>query len=207
MLDLNSNLQITFCEGTYSHVVPKYPIKYGRHGLPIPPTPGKRVIAALVLIALSAISAQGCDNYRALLSHDHLDIGVRFDTNAKRPEAIAALNYWAERIDMTWHESATDCAIEFRPAEFGARRDGLDTLAMAHAPRDPEFNGVVYFRLTPRYDAERVFIHEIGHLLGLEHSSNPDSPMYFVPGGGSLTVADARALSRRHALITLAVAQ
>lgn len=161
----------------------------------------------MIRIILAAIAltctAQGCNNYRALLSHDHLDIGVQFDTNARRPEITAALNYWAERIDFTWHESATDCAIEFRPAEFGAPRGNLDTLAMAYMPRDAKFNGVIYFRLAP-YDAERVFIHEIGHLLGLEHSADPDSPMYFQPGSGALSVADVRVLGKRHALISLA---
>jgi hypothetical protein len=107
---------------------------------------------------------------------------------------------------MIWHEDddSSTCAIEFRPAEFGARNDKHDILAMAHMPGNRKFDGVIYFNLLAHYDAQKVFVHELGHMFGLEHSGSQNSPMYFEPenAGNDLAPFELKQLSKRHKLAT-----
>jgi Matrixin len=107
------------------------------------------------------------------------------------------------KLDLKWHEDGNDatCALEFRPATFGATREGTE-MGMAYLPTDKKFNGVVYFDLAGKYDAKKIFTHEIGHLFGLEHSSSQDSLMFAHPLDASddLTHSDLKALAKRHKL-------
>jgi hypothetical protein len=156
---------------------------------------------------------RACDRYQILLCRGHMEIGVKFDTNNQRfKEAAAeALNYWAGQLDLVWSEDSDDrtCSIEFRPAEFGVRADSHDMLAMAHLPDHAKYDGVVYFRLLAHYDAQRVFVHELGHLFGLEHSDTRSSPMYFQPenAGVTLTSSELKQLAKRHKLALALVAE
>jgi hypothetical protein len=165
------------------------------------------------LVTCLASEGRACDRYQTLLARSHLELGVKFDTNNSRfKEAAAeALNYWAGQLDLTWREDSDDrtCSIEFRPAEFGVRADSHDTLAMAHLPDHAKYDGVVYFRLLAHYDAQRVFIHELGHLFGLEHSDTRNSPMYFQPenAGAALTGSELKQLAKRHKLALALVAE
>jgi hypothetical protein len=160
-----------------------------------------------------ASEGRACDRNQALLCGGHMELGVKFDTNNQRfKEAAAeALNYWATLLDLSWHEDSDDrtCSIEFRPAEFGVRADNHDTLAMAHLPDDAKYDGVVYFKLLAHYDAQRVFIHELGHLFGLEHSDARNSPMYFQPenAGVALTSREEKQLAKHHKLALALVAE
>jgi hypothetical protein len=173
-----------------------------------------QVSFALTFLTICLASeSRACDRYRTLLVPGHLEIGVKFDTNNQRfKEAAAeALNYWAGQLDLSWREDLDDrtCSIEFRPAEFGARTDSHDTLAMAHRPDNAKYDGVIYFRLLAHYDAPRVFIHELGHLFGLGHSDAQNSPMYFQPenAGVELTGIELKQLAKRHKLALALVAR
>lgn len=96
----------------------------------------------------------------------------------------------------------------FGDVRIGALPMGSDTVAVAD-PYDPfvanTWVGDVFLNSTQSFtlgaqgdgfDVSSVMLHEAGHVLGLGHSGDPNSPMYehFHPKTASLTPADVRAL-------------
>jgi hypothetical protein len=148
-----------------------------------------------------------CNQHSELLKQGHMDLGVRLATaNPFLAEQFRrALDAWARVLDLDWHEDDTqNCAIQLV--------DGVPELfhptlvvARAHLPDRPNFQGWIAFNTMQRLDeAElyRIAVHEIGHMLGLPHSSSANSVMYFLnlEGLERLDPADLAELAKHHKL-------
>ena len=147
-----------------------------------------------------------CDQHAVLLDQGRISLGVRFSTsNRVLAEGFAqALDYWAGVIDMNWHvEEGRDCAIQIVDGHPGLFRPG--EAARAQFPKMPSFQGWIAFNpavsLTPN-EWFLVAVHEMGHVLGLPHSANASSVMYFLrlDGPAILDRIDLAALAAHHKL-------
>jgi hypothetical protein len=161
--------------------------------------------ALLLLISATAMFAGPCLDYGKLKNRDHIEIGVRIDTNNPTvvKAATEALNFWAGVIDLSWHRVYDDsCAIEFQPHAWQAG-SSFRTVGGTKLPWKASFNGVVFFQyLQTNYDLAACFKHEMGHMLGLEHNLAQDSLMYpdISKSMLELTWDDKRHLRKFHTL-------
>jgi predicted Zn-dependent protease len=137
-----------------------------------------------------------------------MSLGVRFATaKAQVASAFArAMSFWADVIDMEWHtENGRECAVQVVDGHAGLF--GFAESARAQFPMARSFQGWIAFnpRMTlPDNELFATAVHEIGHLLGLPHSANPSSVMYFLylDGPVCLDSTDVSALAARHKLRT-----
>jgi len=118
------------------------------------------------------------------------------------------MSFWADIVDMNWHEEdSRDCAIQVVDGEPGLF--GPAQVARAQFPGTAVFQGWIAFNPRVSRSANELFVtavHELGHVLGLTHSSNASSVMYYlaVDGPVYLDSADLAALAARHRLRTVA---
>jgi len=149
---------------------------------------------------------QPCDGHAQLLSHERMVLGVRFATSNRRlaKEFARALDWWSGILDMDWHEDdSLNCAIQL--VNGGARLFKHGEAARAQFPGQPSFQGWIAFNAKVPLPGDRLFVtavHELGHLLGLPHSANPNSVMYFLSPDGPVFLdgSDLAALTARHKL-------
>jgi hypothetical protein len=148
-----------------------------------------------------------CNRHSDLLRQEHMDLGVRLaTTNQVLAEQFRlAMNSWASILDMDWHEDNTqNCSIQLIDGE----RKLFQSTAMAARSQLPDrldFQGWIAFNPGQQLsDIElyRISMHEIGHILGLQHSSNATSIMYSfdLDGQDWLDLADLTALRTHHKL-------
>jgi hypothetical protein len=116
-----------------------------------------------------------------------------------------AMDFWASILDLDWHEDDTEnCSIQlvdgkrelFRSAAIAARSQLPDRLG---------FQGWIAFnpaKTLSETELYRIAAHEIGHILGLHHSSNAMSVMYSFDMEGLewLDATDLTALAAHHKL-------
>ena len=147
-----------------------------------------------------------CDGRAEVLKREPMNLCVRFSTSnpTLKAEFARAMSFWAGILEMNWHEEdSRACAIQavdgypdlFRPGE----------VARAQFPGLPAYQGWIAFNPRVSLPANELFltaVHELGHLLGLRHSSNTSSVMYFLALDGPvfLDSADIAALATRHRL-------
>lgn len=176
-----------------------------------------RLIPLLLFVYLSA--AEGappanwsanyppCNRHSELLKQGHMNLGVRVATanQALAEQFRRALDSWASVLDLDWHDDDTaNCSIQlvdggrdlFQPAAIAARSQLPDRL---------DFQGWIAFNPKQELsDVElyRISLHEIGHMLGLQHSSNTMSVMYGFDLDGQkwLDLTDLAALATHHKL-------
>ena len=147
-----------------------------------------------------------CDGHEELLKSGHMSLGVRFATlNPQLAAAFArAMSFWAGVLDMEWRtENSRKCAVQVVDGDTGLFEPTQS--ARAQFPSSPSFQGSIAFnpRMTPpESELFATAVHEIGHLLGLQHSANASSIMYFLYLDGPLCLdsADLSALAARHRL-------
>jgi len=136
-----------------------------------------------------------------------MDLGVRVATAnpVLAREFRRAMDTWARVLDLDWHEDDTpNCSIQvvdgerqlFQPPAIAARSQFPDRL---------NFDGWIAFNpgqtLSPM-ELYQISLHEIGHMLGLQHSSNANSVMYSfnLEGQEWLDLTDLTALAAHHKL-------
>jgi hypothetical protein len=152
-----------------------------------------------------------CAHHGDLLSHEHVDLGVRISTSnaVLQREFKRAMDFWLQILDIDWHEVASeDCSIQLvdgTPDIFAFDGGCSCTAARAQFPGEPDFQGWVAFN--PRLASTpgemfRDSVHEIGHLLGLRHNPDISSVMFFSDFGqeASLDTGDLKALAAKHKL-------
>ena len=133
-----------------------------------------------------------------------MNLGVRFDS--RNPDVVQefkrALDFWSKILDMEWHEDSTStCSIDLMdgiPA-------GTAQMLVHDKPVGLSIRSFGIVAIDDRYKLAEsewyaIGAHELGHLFGLQHNSNPKSVMYYihVSGDEALDSTDIAALSARH---------
>ena len=148
-----------------------------------------------------------CNRHAELKQTGHLDLGVRVATanSSLAKQFRRAMDSWASILDLDWHEDNTEsCSIQLVDGE----RELFRSAAMAARSQLPDrldFQGWIAFNPAQTLsEAEmfRIAVHEIGHILGLQHSSNARSVMYGfdLEGLKWLDPTDLAALATHHKL-------
>jgi hypothetical protein len=148
-----------------------------------------------------------CNRHAELLKQGHLTIGVRLTTrNPVLAEQFRhAMDSWAKVLDLDWHEENTQaCSIQLIDGD----RELFEAVHVAARSQMPDrvgFQGGIAFnpkKSLDEADFYRISVHEIGHLLGLQHSPSAISVMYFLDLDGTewLDPVDLAELAKHHKL-------
>jgi hypothetical protein len=157
-----------------------------------------------------------CGRHAELLKRGRMSLGVRLATaNPLLAEEFkSALDFWATVVDLDWHEdNSANCAIELVDGQRDLFEPEPENMAArSQFPDRRGFQGWIVFNpAVPLSRAElyRISVHEIGHMLGLRHSTNTLSLMYGLDldCSESLDAADLASLAAHHKLRILSVAQ
>jgi hypothetical protein len=170
----------------------------------------------LVLVALIALSpafgrthrVNPCGAYADLLSTGHISVRVKLDTVARGDQwAIKeALAYWSTVLDLdvTVDNNLDTCNLE---VVYGSGSTG--PLASTIMPHYDGYDGTIRINTFNRVRPAAlvaVLIHEIGHLMGLCHTRDRLSIMYYLVDTSQsvnstrLAPADIEMAGRFHAL-------
>jgi len=138
-----------------------------------------------------------------------MDLGVRVATanQALARQFRLAMDSWALILDLDWHEEDTEsCSIEVLDGDSELFQSTWGRVAArSQFPDRPNFQGWIAFNPINHMDESELYwisLHEIGHMLGLAHSSDANSVMYFFALDGIqwLDADDLTALAKRHKL-------
>jgi len=176
-----------------------------------------RLILLLLLACFSLADAGSPANWRAnyppcnrhseLLTQGHMDLGVRVATAnpVLAREFRRAMDTWASVLDLDWHEDDTqNCSIQLVDGERQLSQPSA-IAARSQLPDRSNFDGWIAFnpgQTLSETEMYRVSLHEIGHVLGLQHSSNAESVMYGfnLDDQEWLDLTDLAALAKHHKL-------
>src|SRR6185437_5756102 len=145
-----------------------------------------------------------CNDHAELLKRDSMDLGVRFSTS--NPAIVRAfkqaMNFWTGIVEMSWHEDRTSsCSLEVVDGTRAILKNAM--VARAQFTEWRNFQG--WIAVDPRAPLTKTemyltAVHEIGHMLGLRHSPNANSVMYYIDleGPEVLDAQDLIALAAYH---------
>ncbi len=126
-----------------------------------------------------------CNRHSELLKQGHMDLGVRLATaNPFLAEQFRrALDAWAVILDLDWHEDETEsCSMELVDGESDLFQSAPRLMvARSQFPDRQDFQGWIAFNPAQTLTDTALYwaaLHEIGHMFGLQHSSNAKSLMY-----------------------------
>jgi hypothetical protein len=133
-------------------------------------------------------------------------LGVRFATSnpAVAAEFRRAMDFWAGVMEMEWHEeNSRECVIQVVDGSAGLFKGSM--IARAQLPGTPAFRGAVAFNKKVAWGPSELYltaVHEIGHIMGVPHSENMGSVMYFLSLSGQvcLDAEDLTAAAKHHKL-------
>jgi predicted Zn-dependent protease len=155
-----------------------------------------------------------CNRHSELQKQGHMDLGVRVATanHVLAQQFRRALDAWAKVLDLDWHEDDTqNCTIQVVDGERELFQPKPQLIvARSQLPDRLDFQGCIAFNASQTLsetDLFRISVHEIGHMLGLQHSSNATSVMYGfdLEGQEWLDPTDLSALATRHKLRITAI--
>jgi len=150
-----------------------------------------------------------CKQHSELLKQGPMNLGVRVATAnpVLAEEFRAAMDFWARVLDLEWHEESTqNCSIEVIDGERDLFEPEPENMAArSQFPDRRDFQGWIAFNPAvplSKMESYRISVHEIGHMLGLRHSTNVKSLMYGfdMDDSESLQPTDLAALASRHKL-------
>jgi len=150
-----------------------------------------------------------CKLHSELLKRGPMNLGVRVATAnpVLAAEFRAAMDFWAKVLDLQWHEESTqNCSVEVIDGERWLFEPEPENMAArSQFPDRRDFEGWIAFNPTvplSRMESYRISVHEIGHTLGLRHSTNIKSLMYGfdLDDSQALDTADLTFLAERHKL-------
>ncbi len=150
-----------------------------------------------------------CKQHSELLKRGPMNLGVRLATaNPVLAEGFrSAMAFWAQVLDLEWHEESTqNCSIEVIDGERDLFEPEPENMAArSQFPDRRDFQGWIVFNPAiplSKMESYRISVHEIGHMLGLRHSTNTKSLMYGFDLDDSQTLdpADLAFLADRHKL-------
>ena len=156
-----------------------------------------------------------CLNSAELRKTGHMTVGVRYDISDRvvTEQFQRAFDFWANLLDADFHkEQSTSCAIAIVDGTDSIILPNSAIIARAQLPDRSNFQG--WIAVGPKAstylsdgEAVAVWIHEIGHLLGLEHNPSPKSVMFWfdVDPSSRLDSHDLRAITLRHALRPISI--
>jgi predicted Zn-dependent protease len=136
------------------------------------------------------------------------NIGVKIDAAEPWADGFRqALGFWNTVLIANFHEETDLNTCSLRIIDGSPAVLSSTVAARSQFTDRANFQGkIAVSRIAARQmNSAEIFataVHEFGHMLGLKHSSNSDSVMYFLDVDGTevLDVEDIRELSRRHEL-------
>lgn len=149
-----------------------------------------------------------CARYDSLRSVVLGDIGVNIDVSERWANGFRhALAFWNVILAARFHEEADLDACSIRIIHGGPEILSEGIIARSQLTDRDDFRGKIAVSETAAQEmtTNEIYstaVHEIGHMLGLEHNTDAHSVMYFLDCDGSevLDRKDLAALSRRHML-------
>jgi hypothetical protein len=157
-----------------------------------------------------------CNQHSELLKRGPMNLGVRVATNnpVLAEEVRSAMDFWAKVLDLEWHEeSSQNCSLEVIDGERPLFEPEPENMAArSQFPDRRDFEGWIAFNPAvhlSKMESYRIAVHEIGHILGLRHSTNIKSLMYGfdMDESESLDAADLAFLADRHKLRIASLSQ
>jgi len=150
-----------------------------------------------------------CKQHSELLKQGPMNLGVRVATAnpVLAQEFRAAMDFWAKVLDLEWHEERTqNCSLEVIDGDRALFEPEPENMAArSQFPDRRDFQGWIAFNpavVLNKMESYRISVHEIGHMLGLRHSTNIKSLMYGfdMDDSEALDMADLAFLAVRHKL-------
>ena len=138
-----------------------------------------------------------------------MNLGVRVATAnpVLAQQFRSAMDFWAKILDLRWHEESTqNCSIELVDGERSLFEPEPENMAArSQFPDRRDFEGWIVFNpvvALTKIESYRISVHEIGHMLGLRHSTNTKSLMYGfdLDDSESLDTTDLATLADHHKL-------
>ena len=115
-----------------------------------------------------------------------MSIGVRYDISDRIviQQFHRAFDFWEKLLDSDFHDDqSTSCAVAIVEGTDNLLPRHAAIVARAQLPDRLNFHGWIAVDRTASFylgedEATAIWIHEIGHLLGLKHNSSPTSIMF-----------------------------